>query len=234
MISTISTALCLPAPDIEALIQGRIIAAVPRISIKPGSREFALYACDTFINPLPDERYYRSKFLPIAQNALASLDSQKVLIKAWATCEHRKRLDNTESFDALSRLTVWTTDALQETLSQRGHIFLTYLRVYLLSQPIEVPVHLEVQEKNGKFISLPQRLTVSESWPVLSDHIFTQRRRQLENLEPPLHPELEELQSAIALLSATNPAAEELDQSIRIFLGWSSNQTAKRLDSDLA
>jgi hypothetical protein len=234
VISTISTALCLPAPDIEALIQGRIIAAVPRISIKPGSREFALYACDTFINPLPDERYYRSKFFPIAQNALASLDSQKVLIKAWATCEHRKRLDNTESFDALSRLTVWTTDALQETLSQRGHIFLTYLRVYLLSQPIEVPVHLEVQEKNGKFISLPQRLTVSESWPVLSDHIFTQRRRQLENLEPPLHPELEELQSAIALLSATNPAAEELDQSIRIFLGWSSNQTAKRLDSDLA
>jgi hypothetical protein len=42
------------------------------------------------------------------------------------------------------------------------------------------------------------------------------------------------LQSAIALLSATNPAAEELDQDIKIFLGWATSQTAKRLDSDLA
>jgi hypothetical protein len=233
VISTISTALCLPAPDIEALIQGRIIAAVPRISLKPGSREFALYPCDTLNNPLPDERYYRSNFLPIAHNALASLNYQKVTIKAWAMCEHRKRLDNSESFDALSRLTIWTTDALQETLSQRGYIFLTYLRVYLLPQPIEVLVHPEVQEKNGKFISLAQRLTVTQSLPVLSDRIFAQRRRQLEKLEPPLHPELEELQSAIAALSASNPAAKELDQDIKVFLGWGINQPAKRLDPDL-
>ena len=231
MISTISTALCLPAPDIEALIQGRIIAAVPRISLKPGSREFALYPCDTLNNPLPDERYYRSNFLPIAHNALASLNYQKVTIKAWAMCEHRKRLDNSESFDALSRLTIWTTDALQETLSQRGYIFLTYLRVYLLPQPIEVLVHPEVQEKNGKFISLPQRLTVTQSLPVLSDRIFTQRRHQLEKLEPPLHPELEELESAIAQLN--NPSAQQLAGKISQFLGWTSQTPAQLADPKL-
>jgi hypothetical protein len=69
---------------------------------------------------------------------------------------------------------------------------------------------------------------------VLSDRIFAQRRLQLEKLEPPLHPELEELQSAIALLPTSNPAAEELDQSIRIFLGWASNQTVKQPDPELA
>ncbi|MGB3636969.1 MAG: DUF1802 family protein, partial [Rivularia sp. (in: cyanobacteria)] len=38
----IPTALCLPAPDIAALIQGRIIAAIPRMFIRPGQK-FALY-----------------------------------------------------------------------------------------------------------------------------------------------------------------------------------------------
>jgi hypothetical protein len=205
---------------------------MPRISLKPRSREFALYPCDTLINPLPDERYYRSNFLPIAQNALASLNSQTVTIKAWAMCEHRKRLDDSESFDALSRLTIWTTDALQETLSHRGHIFLTYLRVYLLPQPIELPVYPEAQEKNGKFISLPHSLSVSDASPVLSDRLFTQRRRQLEKLEPPLHPELEELQSVIAQLD--NPNAQHLNNEIRQFLGWANNPPTQQLNSQPA
>ena len=37
----ISTALCLPAADITALIQGRIIAAMPKMFIRP-SQKFAL------------------------------------------------------------------------------------------------------------------------------------------------------------------------------------------------
>ncbi len=205
---------------------------MPRISLKPRSREFALYPCDTLINPLPDERYYRSNFLPIAQSALASLNSQTVTIKAWAMCEHRKRLDDSESFDALSRLTIWTTDALQETLSHRGHIFLTYLRVYLLPQPIELPVYPEAQEKNGKFISLPQRLTVTDASPVLSDRLFTQRRHQLERLEPPLHPELEELQGAIAQLD--NPSAQQLAHKISKFLSWTSQTPVQPVEPKLA
>jgi hypothetical protein len=224
----IDTALRLPAPDIEALIEGRMIAAMPRIFINPG-RQFALCPSNTSINTLPIEQYYRSSFLPIAQKTLAELGSETVSIKAWAQCELCQVLNEAESFGILSQLTVWTEEALQQTLSQAGQIFLTYLRVYRLPQPFEMPVH-----PNPRFIPLPQPLTVTEATSVLSDRLFTQCRRQLEKLEPPLHPELEELQSAIALLSATNAAAEELDQDIKIFLGWASSQTAKRLDSDLA
>ncbi|MBC6424296.1 MAG: DUF1802 family protein [Hormoscilla sp. SP5CHS1] len=107
---SIKQALCLPAPDIKALIQGRSIAAMPRISLSPGNQQFALYPCET------SEGYYRSNFLAIAQRAVASLDAEQVLIKAWAECSDREYLDNAESFNILSQLTVWTEEALQEML----------------------------------------------------------------------------------------------------------------------
>lgn len=129
-----------------------------------------------------------------------------------------------DSFDVLNvrwslpsgLITVWTTQGLQEVLRQRQHIFLVYLRVYQLPQPIEVAVNPNSQEKTGKFCGLPNSLNVSESSPVLSDRIFTQRRRQLEKLESPPHPELEELQSAIAQLN--NSAAQQLNNAE----AWSS------------
>ena len=223
----INTALRLPAPDVEALIQGRMIAAMSQIFLNP-RRQFALYPSDASINLQPTEQYYRSDFLPIAQSAIAQLNSETVLIKAWAKCEICQILNDAESLAALPRLTVWTTDALQETLSQRGHIFLAYLRVYLLPQPLEFPVN-----PKGNFVSLPNLLTVTESSPVLSDRVFTQRRHQLENRLPPLHPELEELQNAIAQLSINNPTAKELDRDIKIFLGWTEHSLLTQLDHDL-
>jgi hypothetical protein len=66
----------------------------------------------------------------------------------------------------------------------------------------------------------------------LSDRIFTQRRRQLEKLEPPLHPELEELQSAIAQLD--NPDAQQLNNEIRQFLGWANHLPTQQLNSQPA
>lgn len=230
---SIPTALCLPAPDIEALVQGRMVAVMPRTFINPG-QQFVLHPCDVSTNLLPVEQYYRSNFLPIAQTTLAQLGSETVSIKVWARCELCQSIGDTDVLAALSRLTVWTTECLQEVFRQRHHIFLAYLRVYQLPQPIEVGVNLNSQEKIGKFVGLPNSLTVTESLPVLSDRIFTQRRHQLEKLEPPLHPELEELESAIAQLLPTNPAATQLVQDIKLFLGWASNQTIKQLDSDLA
>jgi hypothetical protein len=79
---------------------------------------------------------------------------------------------------------------------------------------------------------LPHSLSVTEASPVLSDRLFTQRHRQLERLEPPLHPELEELQGAIAQLTTTNPIAEKLNHDIQTFLGWAS-APVKPLTSDL-
>lgn len=221
----IDIALRLPAPDIEILSQGRVIAAMPQKFIAPG-RQFALYPADILMNPLPAERYYHSGFLPIAQTVIAQSCSETVLIKAWARCELCQMLNAPESLDALPQLTVWTTEALQQTLLQRTHIFLAYLRVYLLPQPLEVPVYTK-----GQFIPLPHSLTVSEASPVLSDRVFVIRRSQLEKREPPPHPQLE-LQAAIALLH--NPGAQQLNHEIQKFLGWASEPPAKQLDSNLA
>ena len=103
---------------------------------------------------------------------------------------------------------------------------MTYLRVYKLPQPIEVPV-----QPKGQFVHLPHSLTVAEVMPVLSDRIFAQRKRQLENRQPLLYPELEELRSVIA---RNNPEAGHLAQEISQFLGWASVPQAKQLSSKLA
>ena len=202
---------------------------MPRKFINPG-QQFALYPANVSIKLLPLEQHYRSIFSPIAQAAITKLGSETVSIKAWARCELCQILDDSESLEALSQLTVWTKDLLQQTLLQRPHIFLAYLRVYLLPQPLEVPVHTQARH----FVPLPQQLTVNEITPVLSDRIFTQRRRQLEKLEPPLHPELEELQNAIALLFASNPVAESLNHHIKQFLGWTTTTQSNTIPNDLA
>ncbi len=83
---SIPTALCLPVPDIEALIQGRTIAALPKMFIRPGQR-FALYPTDSSVS-----------------------------IKAWAKCELCQILDETKPLDILSKLTIWTPKGLKEIL----------------------------------------------------------------------------------------------------------------------
>ncbi|MFQ4142630.1 DUF1802 family protein [Chlorogloeopsis sp. ULAP02] len=251
---SISTALCLPAPDIEALVQGRTIAALPKMFIRTG-QQFALYPTDSLNIPLSVEQYYRLSFLPIASSAIASLNSQGILlqpkqmslftdkeqlqlplltsetvsIQAWAKCESCQIINNAESLTTLSRLTIWTQEALQEVLAQRQNIFLAYLRVYQLPKAVDVSV-----KRNTRFVALPQPLTVLEVNPVLSDRIFAQRKHQLENLQPPLHPELEELQSALASLAITNSAAKQLEEDIRVFLGWSNCKQIKQPSSNLA
>lgn len=222
----IDRAIRLPAPDVEALIQGRTIAAIVWRMFNLGE-QYALYP-GTISDNLPCDLYYRSSFLPAAQKALDRLNSDKVLIKAWARCEFCKPLDNSESLEAVSRLTIWKTEALQQILQQRPFILVAYLRVYLLPQPLEMPV-----QSSGNFVSLPKSLNVTDSTPVLNNTIFAKRRQQLEKLEPPEHPELEELQSAIALLSTTYPQAKQLDAELKMFLGWSEKSPTTELDPDL-
>src|SRR4028119_2482120 len=222
----IDRAIRLPAPDVEALIQGRTIAAIVWRTFEPGE-QYALYP-GTVSSNLPYDRYYRSSFLPAAQKALAQLDSDKVSIKAWARCDGGQTLDESESLEALSRLTVWKTEALQQILQQRPFIYLAYLRVYLLPQPLEMPVH-----PSGNFVCLPKSLNVTDARPVLSESIFAKRRQKLVNRESPEHPELEELQSELVHLSTTNPKAKQLDAEIKIFLGWSENLPAAKPDPDL-
>ncbi|MDZ8086639.1 MAG: DUF1802 family protein [Nostoc sp. DedQUE12b] len=224
----LNTALSLPSPDVEALLQGRIIIALPQTFIQPG-RSFALYPSATSINVLPDEKYYKSNFLTITQKVIPPISSETVWIQSWGKCELCQIVNHSESLKALSQLNIWTTKGLQEILLQRKHIFLAYLRVYLLSEPIEISVNPQSQ-----FIGLPDPLKVSVDLPVLNDRTFAQRKHQLEKLEPSMHPELEELQSAIASLAISQPAAKQLDEEIKVFLGWSSDKLIKQPDPNLA
>ncbi|WP_193197884.1 DUF1802 family protein [Nostoc sp. MG11] len=221
----LDTALCLPSPEVEALLQGRMMAVIPRTFIHPG-RSFALYPSISSINLLHDEQYYKSYLLTDTQKVSTQIGSETVWIKAWGKCELCQILNSSQSLKALSELTVWTTKALEQILLQRKHIFVAHLHVYLLSQPVEILVNSQSQ-----FVGLPYSLRVSDNLPVLNDRTFAQRKHQLEKLQPPLHPELEELQSAIA--SLTKAAAKQLDHDIKVFLGWSSDKLIKQPDPDL-
>jgi hypothetical protein len=228
--TTITTALCLPAPDIEALNQGRNILLMPRRFMRLGER-FALYPTNIEFNSLPLEQYYRPGFIPIAKQSIAELNQDKVKIKVWAKCELCQTLDQPEEFETLSKLTVWTAAALHKTLEQRGHIFLAYFRVYRLPQPLEIdPV------SNSRFISLPYSIMVDESQAILDDNNFERQYRKILNRQPPEHPELEELENAIAQFT-TNPLSQEeqlglnlLKANIHQFLGWKTSQPANLTD----
>ncbi|MEG4009043.1 DUF1802 family protein [Microcoleus sp. Pol11C1] len=223
----IDRAIRLPAPDVEALIQGRMIAAIVWRSFDAGEK-YALYPADNSNMPLMKPKQM-SLFPESGQLEVPLVVSDQVSIKAWGRCELCQMLNDSESLEALSRLTIWTTEALQQILQQRPFIYLAYLRVYLLPQPLEMPVH-----PSGNFVPLPKSLNVTDSTPVLSESIFAKRRQKLEKLEPPEHPELEELQSALVHLSTTNPKAKQLDAEIKIFLGWSSDKPVKPIKRDLA
>ena len=218
---SIATAFCLPAPDIEALNQGRNILVMPRIFMGQG-RLFALYPTDIEFNSLPLEQYYRPGFIPIAKQSIAELNQDKVKIKVWAKCELCQTLDQPEEFETLSKLTVWTAAALHKTLEQRGHIFLAYFRVYRLPQPLEIdPV------SNSRFICLPYAITVDESEAILDDNNFENLYRKILNRQPPEHPELEELENAIAQLTLTHPDTQSFKDQIQTFLGWQPAKPGK-------
>ncbi|GAP98603.1 DUF1802 family protein [Leptolyngbya sp. NIES-2104] len=145
----------------------------------------------------------------------------------WARCELCQSIDRLDQLDMLSKLTMWTKQTVESKLAERGFFFLAYLRVYELSEPSEVSTTTK-----GDFLPLRTPITLVNSLPVISDRTFAQRKHQLENLEPPEHPELEALHSAIAQLTPTNSAAIHLEQDLKCFLGWADSATKDFLNSD--
>ncbi|NET88874.1 MAG: DUF1802 family protein [Kamptonema sp. SIO1D9] len=223
----IDTALCLPAPDIEALLQGRIVVALFKQYIDPG--EFVLYPSAVSPSLLPIEQYYRSNFLPIARNAVVHLTSETPQVKAWASCEFCQILDGSESCEALSRLTIWQPETFQKIFAQQPYIFLAYLRVYKFAQAIEVSA---IVDPENLFVALLSPLSIEGTQPVLSKTMFQKRCQQLQAQQPPFHPELEELQSAIAQFN--DSSAPLLANRISHFLGWKSETPNKLVDPQKA
>ncbi|MFM6908879.1 MAG: DUF1802 family protein, partial [Dolichospermum sp.] len=207
-------------------------------------KTFALYPVE--ISTAEIDKYYHPSFLPIAKTAWEKfhtagillqpeqlsliptqkqlqipLSESKVLIKAWAKCELCQMPDQTTPLDILSQLTIWKPEKFEEILQKHPHFFLAYLRVYHLDKPYEISAIPNIQDKLGKFVGLPN-ITGYQDKPVLSDQVFIQRKQQLENLEPPLHSELEELETALSQIANNNPVAQQLENEIKVFLGWNN------------
>ena len=105
----LANALCLPFLDLQALVQGKMITAMPWNFLSPG-QSFALYS--------EGENNTHARF--------------------WARCELCKSIDNPQLLNALSNLTIWKKQLLESKLLQREFFFLAYLRVYEIPQPIQV------------------------------------------------------------------------------------------------
>jgi hypothetical protein len=224
---SLDRALCLPAPEIAALIEGQNIVAISKVAVQRGWA-FALYPCHLLIDSLPVQQQYHSYTHTFAQAALADLESSTVNIDAWARCELNTMIHSVEQMDVLSGSTVWTKAALQTALEQRQHIFLAYLRVYQLAEPVAVSADFVASEKCGKFVGLPSvavehsptALKITELYPVLDEAVFTQRKHQLEQGKKPLYVELSKLEGSMALLADGNPVAKAIRHEVRALLGW--------------
>ena len=213
-------ALSLPAPEVSALTQGRMILVLPSLFLGTG-QPFFLYPAETSGGDISLEKIYRSSFLPDAKIALNQAQNNPVLIKSWAKCELCHRLyDHPELLEKLAQLTIWTGEGLRAKIEEKNLKNLAYLRVYKLSEPFEIEPIAESSAKIGKFLGLSISANVSESIPILDDITFAKRQSLIKNLEPPEHPELEELETAIAQLTLTYPDAKFLKDKIQTFLGW--------------
>ncbi|GDZ95720.1 hypothetical protein PA905_41500 [Planktothrix agardhii CCAP 1459/11A] len=213
-------ALSLPAPEVSALTQGRMIVILPSLFLGTG-QSFFLYPAETSGGAISLEEIYRSSFLPDAKIALNQAQNNRVLIKSWAKCELCHRLyDHPELLEKLAQLTIWTGEGLRAKIEEKNLKNLAYLRVYKLPEPFEIEAIAESSAKIGKFLGLSISANVSESIPILDDIIFAKRQASIKNLESPEHPELEELENAIAQLTLTHPDAKFLKDKIQTFLGW--------------
>ena len=205
---SINTAICLPASDVAALGKGRMIAALSRTFVS-STQQFALCPVE-------------------AQNS-----SSTISINLWAKLEFCKIYSQSEDIEKLARLTIWSNEELQKALQERYKLFLLCLRVYNLPQPLTISVDRVITSKLGNFIKLPGYLAVTNFIPVLTDDLFIDRKQQLISLEPPLHPELEELLDSVSKLAIINSLAKELEHEIKAFLGW-NNRDSIYFEPDLS
>ena len=222
-------ALILPVNDITAMLQGQLIVAIPKVQIAKGLS--FLLAPEQSNSEAETLERYRLPFLPIAEMVPNTRKEGSILVEAWATCEQVKMICDVGHIPTLSSLTVWNQLYLEEVLKEQQYLFLTYLKVYRLPSATTIPSEKLSTGKTGKFVGLLSMecssVQVVESCPILSDHLFEQRKQKLEDLTPPEHPELEILQSAIDRHTQVHPEAKKFDDDLRVFLGWSDLQTAQ-------
>jgi len=150
---SIANGLRISATNLDALRSGAIVGAFSKTFLAI-DRSFALY---------PD---------------LQVENSDLVTVDLWAECKSCESIDNTFDLLKLSQLTALSIEELESIFQQRASIFLLVLRVYKLSNPIQVQ-----QQSTGNFVPLPESITIFEKIPILDDEQFQQIQDQSKDLE---------------------------------------------------
>ncbi len=107
-------------------------------------------------------------------------EANEVKISVWARCEVSQRFYEKDKCDILATRLQIPIESLQTGIEQNGFIWLTYIRVYHLPSPVIIK-----NKVKGVFIALEDRVYINELQPVLDDITYENRKREVENLEPP-------------------------------------------------
>ncbi|MFZ4641608.1 MAG: DUF1802 family protein [Nodosilinea sp.] len=172
----LNTGISLPPLDIEALIKGQSILAMPQRFIVPGKR--FLLCPSQQPDPTASDRY-RPEVL-----ALHPISTETNRVRAWAKCDLCQHFTEADPLRAFSQHTIWSTAALVEYLHQVGHVFMAFFQVYHLPEPLDLP--LANNGPVGGFVPLADYLDVDESHPALGEADFLRHKRQLLDLKPAL------------------------------------------------
>ena len=230
-IASLTTALCLPALEIEALLQGRMIVAASHTFRNP--LQFVLCPVKTALDSEQLKRCYRHSFLRSVKAGFDVAEPPQTILQAWAKFSCCRIYKDQHDLEALSQLTIWTTDYLTELVKRQHKLFLMMLQVYRFEHPETVSLSAINEDKIGRYIRLPSAPANRSSEAIISKATFEQRKQQLFDLAPPLHPELEDLQAALVQVRESGLGAMSLDRDLRYFLGWSRTDQTKLDDSDL-
>ncbi|MEG4494070.1 DUF1802 family protein [Microcoleus sp. D3_18_C4] len=224
----------LPASDVELLTLGRLIAVPFRQNIREGEVLW-LYPSQHLPDNLSVDQYYQPQYLTKAESAFSEIQTYPIQLKVWARCEYHWRINSQQKYllEKIAQSTVWTLEALEHIFEKYQVLKLLILRVYRLSNPCVV----NVQTESGAFY-WPQRDDVmamnSEiDTPVISEASFYKRKALLVAGEVYPYKYLEALQLQVEQIGSSNLAANQLNDDIKIFLGWSENSPTAKPDPDL-
>ncbi|MGL5065048.1 MAG: DUF1802 family protein [Microcoleus sp.] len=224
----------LPACDVEQLTLGRLIAVPFRQHIREGEA-FWLYPSPHLPDRLSLNQYYQPQYLTKAESAFAEIQKYPIQIKSWARCEYHWRINSQQKYllQQIANSTIWQLEALEHIFEQYQVLKLLMLRVYHLSHPCAV----NAQTESGLFF-WPQSEDVmvmnrESDTPVISEASFYKRKALLIAGEVYPYKYLEALQLQVEQIGSSNLAANQLNDDIKIFLGWFDKSPTPKQDSDL-
>ncbi|NJN73870.1 MAG: DUF1802 family protein [Limnothrix sp. RL_2_0] len=177
-------AIGLDVPNIYLLGQGFSTVILSQV-FHPSDRKFALSPIRL---DLPITDYYHQEFADYYQRIEEDLSG----IQFAATCIETQMINDQSRINELSKITHWQPEYIQRFQGDRRHIFLTYLRVYSLPQPILLEDPID-ESKLGRFIAIPKVLSINKIEPILTDARFNEHCQAIKEQRNPLWRSLENL-----------------------------------------